>query len=124
LSFLLVPTPYFLPNSSPYIELHNIMNLHALFAIAAQRNPEKAALHYAADGVTTTLTYADLFAAVDRLAAGLHHWGLSKGDRVAFFLGNRPEFVVAYLAVIKLGAVMVPVNLRYRRLEIGHIVAD
>ncbi|MCC6456642.1 MAG: AMP-binding protein [Caldilineaceae bacterium] len=100
------------------------MNLHALFAIAAQRNPRKVALHYAADGVTTTLTYAELYTAVDRLAVGLQQWGLHKGDRVAFFLGNRPEFVIAYLAVIKLGAVMVPVNLRYRRLEIGHIVAD
>jgi malonyl-CoA/methylmalonyl-CoA synthetase len=100
------------------------MNLHALFAIAAQRTPQKVALHYAADGVTTTLTYAKLYAAVDRLAAGLQRWGLRKGDRVAFFLGNRPEFVIAYLAVIKLGAIMVPVNLRYRRMEIGHIFAD
>src|SRR5690606_24905122 len=57
-------------------------------------------------------------------AAGLQRWGLRKGDRVAFFLGNRPEFVIAYLAVIRLGAIMVPVNLRYRRLEIGHIFAD
>lgn len=100
------------------------MNLHALFAIAAQRNPEKVALHYAADGKSSTLTYAALYATADRLAAGLQRWGLRKGDRVAFFLGNCPEFVIAYLAVIKLGAIMVPVNLRYRRLEIGHIFAD
>ena len=51
-------------------------------------------------------------------------WGLRKGDRVAFFLGSRPEFVIAYLAVIRLGAVVVPINLRYRRTEIGHILAD
>jgi malonyl-CoA/methylmalonyl-CoA synthetase len=100
------------------------MNLHALFAIAAQRNPEKVALRFAAEGSTTTLTYAELYAAVDRLAAGLHAWGLSKGDRVAFFLGNSPEFMIAYLAVTKVGAIMVPVNLRYRRMEIGHIFAD
>lgn len=104
------------------------MNLHALFAIAAQRNPEKVALRFAADSVistlSSTLTYAELTAAVDRLAAGLHAWGLRQGDRVAFFLGNSPEFVIAYLAVIKVGAIMVPVNLRYRRMEIGHIFAD
>lgn len=100
------------------------MNLHALFAIAAQRSPEKVAIEYAADGRTATLTYASLYAAADRLAVGLQKWGLRKGDRVAFFLGNRPEFVIAYLAVIRLGAIMVPVNLRYRRMEIGHIFAD
>jgi len=104
------------------------MNLQALFAIAAQRNPEKVALQYATDiasaGEFVALTYGALYATADRLAAGLQRWGLRKGDRVAFFLSNRPEFVIAYLAVIKLGAIMVPVNLRYRRLEIGHIFAD
>lgn len=103
------------------------MNLHALFAIAAKRTPEKVALQFAdsaTSGNFATLTYAELHAAADRLASGLQKWGLSKGDRVAFFLGNRPEFVIAYLAVIKLGAIMVPVNLRYRRMEIGHIFAD
>ncbi len=100
------------------------MNLHALFAIAAQRHPEKVALRFAADGVTSTYTYAELTAAVNRLAVGFHTWGLYEGDRVAFFLGNSPEFVIAYLAVIKVGAIMVPVNLRYRRMEIGHIFAD
>ena len=49
---------------------------------------------------------------------------MSKGDRVAFFLGNRPEFVLAYLAVIRLGAVMVPINLAYREREITHMLAD
>jgi malonyl-CoA/methylmalonyl-CoA synthetase len=70
------------------------------------------------------LTFAALYTAADRLASGMQRWGLGKGDRVAFFLSNRPEFVIAYLAVIKLGAIMVPVNLRYRRLEIGHILTD
>ena len=70
------------------------------------------------------LSYAELFAATDRLAAGLAAAGVRKGDRVAFFLGNRPEFVTAYLAVIRLGAVMVPINLAYRRREIVHMLAD
>ncbi|MCX6050497.1 MAG: AMP-binding protein [Chloroflexi bacterium] len=56
--------------------------------------------------------------------AGLQKWGLQKGDRVAFFLSNCPEFLIAYLAVIRLGAIMVPINLRYRRLELGHILSD
>ncbi len=101
------------------------MNLHDLFAIPRQRTPHKIALQALdAAPTSTTFSYADLFAAADQLAAGLQQWGLRKGDRVAFFLGSRPELVIAYLAVIRLGAVVVPINLRYRRLEIGHILTD
>jgi malonyl-CoA/methylmalonyl-CoA synthetase len=116
------------------------MNLHDLFAIPLHRSPDKVALH-ALDpleatpstpgnaqareaALTPAISYTDLFAAADRLAAGLQRWGLTKGDRVAFLIGSRPEFVIAYLAVIRLGAVVVPINLRYRRLEIGHILSD
>lgn len=101
------------------------MNLHDLFAIPQHRTPNKIAIH-ALDGTPTarTLTFAELYAAVDQVAAGLQRWGLRKGDRVAFYLSSRPELIIAYLAVIRLGAVVVPINLRYRRLEIGHILAD
>lgn len=100
------------------------MNLSTLFAIAAQRTPGKDAIRFADDAVQETLTYAQLMSAAERLAAGLLARGVRKGDRVAFYLGNRPEFVIAYLAVIRIGAIMVPINLRYRRLEISHIVED
>src|SRR5215210_6760748 len=101
------------------------MNLHDLFAIPLRRSPDRPALRFAApDGERTDLTYAGLFEEAGRLAAGLRARGLRRGDRIAFFLGNRPEFVTAYLAVIRLGAVMVPLNLAYRRREIAHILGD
>jgi malonyl-CoA/methylmalonyl-CoA synthetase len=96
------------------------MNLHDLFAIPRRRAPEKPALLFQ----DNALTYGDLFARADALAAGLAARGVRKGDRVAFFLGNRPEFVIAYLAVIRLGAAMVPINLAYREREISHMLAD
>ncbi|HEX7180492.1 MAG TPA: AMP-binding protein [Thermoanaerobaculia bacterium] len=96
------------------------MNLHDLFSIPLGQTPGKPALRYDADD----LTYSGLFDEADRIAAGLQARGLKKGDRVAFFLGNRPEFVTAYLAVIRLGAVMVPINLAYRWREIGHMLRD
>ncbi len=92
------------------------MNLLDLFAIPLAREPEKPAL--------LDLSYRELFAEARSLAAGLHAKGLRKGDRVAFFLGNRTEFVTVYLAVIALGAVMVPINLAYRRREIAHMLGD
>jgi acyl-CoA synthetase (AMP-forming)/AMP-acid ligase II len=101
------------------------MNLHELFAIARQRSPGKTALRWgAAEAPAAELSFADLSAAADRLAAGFRARGVRKGDRVAFLLSNRPEFVTAYLAVIRLGAVMVPINLAYRRREIAHMLAD
>ena len=100
------------------------MNLHDLFAIPRRRSPEKPALRFQDGGVETVLSYGDLFAKADALAAALAARGIATGDRVAFFLGNRPEFVVAYLAVIRLGAVMVPINLAYRQREIGHMLED
>ena len=100
------------------------MNLYDLFAIPHRRTPEKTALRFRGEEAETALSYAELFAEADRLAAGLAATGVRKGDRVAFFLGNRPEFVIAYLAVIRLGAAMVPINLAYRRREIAHMLAD
>ena len=96
------------------------MNLHDLFAIPARRSPTKVAI----DFPSVSLTYLELLSAADALAAGLAQRGIVKGDRVLFFLSNRPEFVIAYLAVIRLGAIMVPANLRYRRMELNHILAD
>ncbi len=100
------------------------MNLTELFAIPALRSPQKIALAFRDGEQTRAYSYAELHEEAARLAAGLQAWGLRKGDRVAFFAGNSPEFVIAYLAVVRLGAIMVPINLRYRRLELAHILAD
>lgn len=100
------------------------MDLHGLFAIPLRRAPEKPALRFREGDQETVLSYRELFSEADRLAAGLAARGLRKGDRVAFYLGNRPEFVIAWLAVIRLGAVLVPINLAYRRREIAHMLAD
>lgn len=103
------------------------MNISTLFAIAQEREPDKLALEYAdADrpGFVERYSYRQLYAAVERWAAAFQQMGLQKGDRIAFFLGNRAEFVIAYLAVIRMGGVMVPVNLRYRKREINHILHD
>src|SRR5688572_6684341 len=100
------------------------MDLHGLFAIPLRRAPERPALRFRDGDREAVLSYHELFSEADRLAAGLAARGLRKGDRVAFYLGNRPEFVIAWLAVIRLGAVLVPINLAYRRREIAHMLAD
>lgn len=102
------------------------MNLHDLFAIPLRRTPDKIALEYRANAALAPQlwTYAELHMAVERLTAGLHAWGLRPGERVAFFAENTPQYVIAYLAVVRLGGVVVPINARYRRTELVHILSD
>jgi len=61
-------------------------------------------------GGGTRYTYARLREEVRAFAKGLHALGVRKGDYVAILMGNRPEWVIADLAVCALGAVMVAVN--------------
>ncbi len=96
------------------------MNLHDLLRIPVRETPDAVALRF--EG--SAWTYRDLFAEVERRAAGLLARGVAPGDRVAFYLGNRPELVVAYLALLRIGAVLVPMNLAYRRREIAHVLGD
>lgn len=101
------------------------MNLLDLFAIPLHRAPDKAVLRFRGeDGGSVDFTSAELFAAARRVAAGFAARGVGPGDRVAFFLGNRSEFVTALLALFHLGAVLVPINLAYRRREIAHMLGD
>jgi malonyl-CoA/methylmalonyl-CoA synthetase len=97
------------------------MNLLDLFAISLRRSPAKAAVRFPG---ADALSYAGLFSEARALAAGFASRGIGKGDRIALFLGNRPELVTAYLAAFHLGAVLVPINLAYRRREIVHMLGD
>ena len=103
------------------------MNLNTLFAIGRQRLPSKTAIDFS-DGrgalPPRRLTFAELHAQAQRWAAAFARLGVRKGDRVALYLRNRPEFVIAYLAALEAGAIMVPINLRYRRRELSHILDD
>jgi malonyl-CoA/methylmalonyl-CoA synthetase len=99
------------------------MRIPDLFAIAAERAPGKTALDARADG-GRAWTYVELHAEAAAVAGNLRGLGVGRGDRVAFYLGNRAELVIAYLAVLRLGAAMVPINLAYRRREIAHILGD
>ncbi|MFC5096400.1 beta-ketoacyl synthase N-terminal-like domain-containing protein [Amycolatopsis plumensis] len=68
-----------------------------------------------------TLTHGELARASAELAAGL---GVSRGDRVLVHVGNRVEFVVALLAVLRAAAVGVPVNVRSTETELAHLAED
>ena len=67
-------------------------------------------------------TFADLAAGVDRVARGLIGLGVAPGDKVALWMLNRPEWIEIAFAVMKVGAVLVPINTRLRTEDVAYIV--
>ena len=76
------------------------------------------------DGTRMSFTFGDLDARSNRLAHLLRARGLRTGDRLAFYLTNRVEVVDLWLACVKTGVIVVPINVLYREREIRHIVGD
>jgi fatty-acyl-CoA synthase len=69
-------------------------------------------------------TYGELNEAAARLANGLADLGVLPGDRVALLGRNSVEWVVAYFAAAKAGAILVPVSYWYKSAELAHVLAD
>ena len=70
------------------------------------------------------ITYREMSELTDCLAAGLVARGVSKGDRVAIFMPNSPQFVTAFYAILKAGGVVVATNPLYTHREIEHQMND
>src|ERR671912_465423 len=89
--------------------------------VSAERYPEKAAIVY----YGATISYERLHEEVERLAGYLQgELGVEKGDRVILYMQNSPQFVVAFYAVLRLGAVVVPVNPMSVTDDLTHYVED
>ena len=97
-------------------------SVDALLDAAAAEVPAAVALDFFEDGVR--LSYGDLVARVNRTARALEDWGVAAGSHVAVMLPNIPEFPVTWLALARLGAVMVPVNIRYTARELDYVLRD
>lgn len=70
------------------------------------------------------ISYAQLNEQVNRFAAGLQQLGLQKGDRVALYLPNCPQMVMAYYGVLRAGGIVVPCNPLYVAREIEYQLKD
>ncbi|MFM9879376.1 MAG: long-chain fatty acid--CoA ligase [Burkholderiaceae bacterium] len=89
-------------------------------AVSALRYPHRPALVF----FEAVLTYAELLAQAEALAAALHSMGVQKGDRVLLLMQNCPQLVVAHFAVLRANAVVVPVNPMNKREELKHYISD
>ena len=96
------------------------MLLHQLFEHSVAQTPDKVALVF--DG--TNHTYADINRRANQLAASLQQRGVQRGDRVATFMDNSVEAVVALYAALKCGAVFMPINPLTKRDKLAYLLND
>src|SRR3989441_6235394 len=92
----------------------------ALCEAAAERGPAAPAIHY----FDATLSYGELDRMAATLSASLTELGLAPGDRVALYLQNVPQFVIAQCAVWKAGGVVVPLNPMLKEAELSYHLND
>jgi len=92
--------------------------LSQVLSQTASRFPERPVI--ADDG--QRITYKELDARVNHLARGLIELGVSKEDKVGLWMPNIPEWVIAYFAIARIGAVVVPMNTRYKPHEVQYIL--
>src|SRR5688572_10473910 len=92
------------------------------FRITAEDHPDRVAVRTKDDEVS--LTWSELRDRVDALARGLHELGVRRGDTVALMLGNRPEFHIADLAAMTLGATPFSIYATSSPEQISYVVGD
>jgi len=72
----------------------------------------------------TSVTFRELEGLVNAFAHGLRGLGITRGDRVCLFMTNRPEYIIAFFALARLGAVPSPMNPSYKEREVAYQLVD
>ena len=96
------------------------MNLYSWLQTHAQERPAKTAIRFR----DREITFSDLYRLTDSLGSSLKKAGIKRDDHVTLMLPNMPEFIITYMAVIGIGAVVTPVNPSYTSRELKHILSD
>lgn len=97
-------------------------NLRELLERRVDATPEKRFLFSEADG--RSFTYAEFDAAVNRTVRMLAANGIGKGDKVSLLMPNGVEYIIAYFACFKLGALAGPINSLLKPPEIAFVIAN
>ncbi len=104
------------PRSIDYPEIP----LHQMLQESAAKYPDRPCTIF--NGAE--ISYAEMDALTDRLAAGLVDLGVKKGQPVGIFMPNTPQFVLAYFGILKAGGIVVATNPLYTGREIEHQLKD
>src|SRR5450759_184743 len=96
------------------------MLLNEVLEVHAGEHPDKEAIVFHDQRVT----YAEYLKNVNNVAANMHRMGIKRGDHVALYMGNGPDYCYCYIGAASLGACAVPVSTRFGELEAGFIVGN
>ena len=86
------------------------MNIPQLLDSRVLQHPDKAFVIFE----DQVISYADFDTTVNQVASGFLRLGISAGDRVCVMLSNCPEFLYAWFGLMKIGAILVPINSAFR----------
>jgi malonyl-CoA/methylmalonyl-CoA synthetase len=101
------------------------MLLTGLFNLSLIERRDEVGLEYEGpDGQVQEFTFGNLDVRAACMATALEARGLKAGDRLLVQLPNSVEFLVIFLACVRMGVILVPVNVLYREREVQHIVTD
>ena len=89
---------------------------HDLLRRTVERTPEKTAMNFH----DQQLTFRELEGLSNSLAHALLDLRIAKGDRIALFMTNRPEYLISLEAASKIGAAITPINPAYREQEVEY----
>jgi fatty-acyl-CoA synthase len=116
-----MPAHYaFWPKRLPYQLTAPQTSLWMNLQISALRYPQKVALVF----MGRTWTYSQLQFEAEKIASALRKMGVQKGDRVVLDMQNCPQLVITHFAILRLDAVVVPVNPMNRTEELKHYILD
>ena len=101
------------------VEIPNVPMFHFLEE-SARKYPDRACTIFKG----AVVSYKEMNAITDRVAAALVDMGVKKGDRVGIFMPNTPQFVMIYFGILKAGGVVVATNPLYTAPEIEHQASD
>ncbi len=94
--------------------------LYDILRDSAAKSPESRCIYY--NG--SSITYGEVATLSLRFASALRSLGVKKGDRVAIFMPNIPQFVISYFGILEAGGVVVACNPLYKERELEHQIRD
>jgi long-chain acyl-CoA synthetase len=108
------------PNDVPKHLNYPDVPLFDLLRQAAKKHPKSPAIAY----LDSEITYEELDMFSEQFSAALTSLGVGKGDCVAFFLPNIPQFIIAFYGVLKVGAVLTAISPLHREREVEYQLSD
>ena len=116
------PKPWFRfwPTDVPKTLHYPGIPLHEILRKSARENPENTAIIFRG----MEIDYSDLDILSNKFASALNSIGVINGARVALFLPNIPQFVIAYYAILKAGGIVTAISPLHKEREVEHQLCD